>query len=87
MSFTRKCQHIVLHQYQTGVYIREIEKPKVSGNSAKSLLRRVDLPVPEGPDTTTGRYLCTTLCQSFLSCSANYFVPEDVAMADMRACG
>lgn len=38
---------------------RETENPKVSGYSAKSLLSNVDFPVPEGPDTTTGRNLCT----------------------------
>ena len=34
------------------VYIRETENPKVSGCWAKSRLRSVDLPAPEGPETT-----------------------------------
>lgn len=34
------------------IYIRETEKPKVSGCCVKSRLRSVDLPVPEGPETT-----------------------------------
>lgn len=33
----------------------EIEKPKVLGWAAKRRLRRVDLPVPEGPERTRGR--------------------------------
>ena len=32
----------------------ETEKPKASGNSENSFLRRVDLPTPEGPEKTTG---------------------------------
>lgn len=47
-----------------GAALRETEKPKVSGNSAKSLFRRVDFPVPEGPDTTTGRYFWTIYRES-----------------------
>lgn len=39
--------------------VREIENPKVSGTSLNSLLRRVDFPAPEGPDTTTGRNFWT----------------------------
>lgn len=35
--------------------LRETENPNLSGYSAKSFLRRVDLPVPEGPETTMGR--------------------------------
>lgn len=42
---------------------REIENPKVSGNSAKSRFNRVDLPAPDGPDTTTGRNFCTVFGQ------------------------
>ena len=38
-----------------GVYIRETEKPKVSGWSLKRRVRIVDLPEPEGPDITIGR--------------------------------
>lgn len=38
---------------------RDTENPNVSGNSAKRRFSRVDLPVPEGPDTTIGRYFCT----------------------------
>lgn len=38
-----------------GTYIRETEKPKVSGCEAKRRLRIVDLPEPEGPDMTIGR--------------------------------
>jgi hypothetical protein len=34
--------------------IREIEKPNRSGNSANSFFKSVDLPVPEGPETTIG---------------------------------
>lgn len=30
-------------------------KPNMSGNSLKSFLSKVDLPVPEGPQMTTGR--------------------------------
>lgn len=41
------------------IHERETEKPKVLGNSAKSLFSNVDLPVPEGPDTTTGRNFWT----------------------------
>lgn len=33
-------------------YIRETENPKVSGYWAKSRLSSVDLPAPEGPETT-----------------------------------
>jgi len=33
-------------------FLRETENPKVSGCCAKSRLRRVDFPVPEGPETT-----------------------------------
>lgn len=35
--------------------VRETEKPKVSGWSAKRRLRIVDLPEPEGPEITIGR--------------------------------
>lgn len=35
--------------------VRETEKPKVSGWSAKRRLRTVDLPEPEGPEITMGR--------------------------------
>jgi hypothetical protein len=45
---------------------REMEKPKVSGYSSKSLLRSVDLPVPEGPETTTGRNFCAASARSLL---------------------
>jgi len=38
-----------------GTYVRETEKPKVSGWSAKRRLRMVDLPEPEGPEMTIGR--------------------------------
>jgi hypothetical protein len=31
-------------------------KPKRSGYSANRRLRRVDLPAPEGPETTMGRW-------------------------------
>jgi len=37
--------------------IRETLKPNLSGYSEKSLLRRVPLPTPEGPQTTRGRGL------------------------------
>ena len=37
--------------------LRETEKPKRSGWSANSCLRIVDLPVPDGPEITTGRGL------------------------------
>lgn len=39
----------------SGQNIRETEKPKASGYSAKSFLSKVDLPVPEGPEITIGR--------------------------------
>lgn len=39
----------------SGLNIRETEKPKESGYSAKSFLSKVDLPVPEGPEITIGR--------------------------------
>ena len=35
---------------------RETENPKVEGYAAKSLLRMVDFPEPEGPDMTIGRW-------------------------------
>ena len=35
--------------------VRETEKANLSGNSAKRRLRRVLLPVPEGPERTRGR--------------------------------
>jgi hypothetical protein len=34
-----------------------MEKPKSFGWALKRRLRRVDLPVPEGPETTMGRGL------------------------------
>ena len=37
--------------------LRETEKPKRSGWSANSRLSIVDLPVPDGPEITTGRGL------------------------------
>lgn len=37
---------------------RETEKPNVSGCAAKSRLRMVDFPEPEGPDITIGRCVC-----------------------------
>lgn len=37
-------------------HIRETEKPKVSGCSANNLFRMVDLPEPDGPDMTIGRF-------------------------------
>ena len=37
------------------MYVRETEKPKVSGWSLKRRVRIVDLPEPEGPDITIGR--------------------------------
>lgn len=37
---------------------RETEKPKVSGCCAKRRLSIVDLPEPEGPDITIGRWIC-----------------------------
>ena len=33
----------------------DTENPKASGNSAVSFLKRVDLPEPEGPHSTSGR--------------------------------
>lgn len=36
--------------------VREIENPKRSGNSLKRRPRRVDLPEPDGPDTTIGLF-------------------------------
>lgn len=44
-----------------GCHRRETENPNLLGYSAKSRLRSVDLPAPEGPDTTTGRNFCTKL--------------------------
>jgi hypothetical protein len=41
------------------ISLRETEKPKAFGWSAKSRLSRVDLPAPEGPDITTGRFFST----------------------------
>ena len=35
--------------------VRETEKPNVSGCAAKRRFRIVDLPVPDGPEITTGR--------------------------------
>ncbi len=35
--------------------LRETEKPKSSGNSAKSFFNSVLLPTPEGPERTMGR--------------------------------
>lgn len=35
---------------------RETENPNVEGYAAKSLLRIVDFPEPEGPDMTIGRW-------------------------------
>lgn len=35
---------------------RETENPKVWGCAAKSLLRIVDFPEPEGPEMTMGRW-------------------------------
>lgn len=40
---------------------RETEKPKVSGCAAKRRLRMVDFPEPEGPDITTGRWVCVAV--------------------------
>jgi hypothetical protein len=37
-----------------GTCVRETEKPKVSGWSAKRRLRMVDLPEPEGPEMMGG---------------------------------
>lgn len=34
---------------------RETEKPNLSGNSAKRRFKRVLLPTPDGPDSTSGR--------------------------------
>ena len=36
--------------------VRETEKPKVSGCSWNSRFKIVDLPEPEGPDITIGRW-------------------------------
>ena len=44
---------------------RETEKPKVLGWSAKRRFRIVDLPEPEGPEMTIGRYLCGFSIGSF----------------------
>lgn len=41
---------------------RETEKPNLSGWSAKRRLSMVDLPVPDGPDITTGRGAEVTGC-------------------------
>lgn len=40
---------------------RETENPNVEGYAAKSLLRIVDFPEPEGPDMTIGRWLSGTM--------------------------
>ena len=48
---------LVKLQYVLGMqsFIRETENPKVSGRCAKSRLRRVDFPAPEGPETAMRR--------------------------------
>lgn len=43
---------------EAGEAARETEKPKVSGWSLKMRVRIVDLPEPEGPDMTIGRWVC-----------------------------
>lgn len=43
------------------IHIRETEKPNLSGYSAKSFFKRVDFPVPEGPETTIGRPAILTI--------------------------
>ncbi len=45
--------------------VRETEKPKVSGWSAKRRLRIVVLPEPEGPDITIGR--CSWVAKTQMS--------------------
>ena len=43
--------------------VRETEKPKVFGWSAKRRLRMVDLPEPEGPEITMGRWIWVAECR------------------------
>lgn len=46
------------------VFVREMEKPKRSGNSLRRRFRWVDFPEPEGPEMTIGRL---TFSERFMS--------------------
>lgn len=41
--------------------VRDTEKPNLSGKSANRRFRSVDLPVPDGPEITMGRYFWTAM--------------------------
>lgn len=55
------------------------------GNSAKSLFSNVDLPVPEGPDTTTGRNFWT-IPGYYVCFLAKRYIISSLGRNEVRTC-